>query len=96
MRVMRGLAAAGYRDVSWHVDSLDWEGAVARTLADRIVRGTREHGDGAVILVHGWPAATRDAVRASVRRLRDEGATFVRLDALPEIPGLRLPADDAA
>ena len=95
-RVIRRLAAAGYRDVSWHVDSLDWEGASATLLADRIVHGTRKHGDGAVVLVHGWPAATRDAVRASVRRLRDEGATFVRLDRLPAAPGLRLPAGDAA
>jgi peptidoglycan-N-acetylglucosamine deacetylase len=95
-RVIRRLAAAGYRDVSWHVDSLDWEGASARTLERRIVRGTLAHGDGAVILVHGWPAATPDAVRASVRRLRDEGATFVRLDTLPVVPGMRLPEDDAA
>jgi peptidoglycan/xylan/chitin deacetylase (PgdA/CDA1 family) len=95
-RVIRRLAVAGYRDVSWHVDSLDWEGAAARTLERRIVRGTLTHGDGAVILVHGWPAATPAAVRASVARLRDEGATFVRLDALPEIPGLQLPAGDAA
>jgi peptidoglycan-N-acetylglucosamine deacetylase len=95
-RVIRRLAAAGYRDVSWHVDSLDWEGPTAELLADRIVHGTRQHGDGAVILVHGWPAATRDAVRGSVHRLRDEGATFVRLDTMPEIPGLRLGAGDAA
>jgi peptidoglycan-N-acetylglucosamine deacetylase len=95
-RVIRRLAAAGYNDVSWHVDSLDWEGASAELLADRIVRGAIRHGDGAVLLVHGWPAATRDAVGASVRRLRDEGATFVRLDTLPEIPGLRLSASDAA
>jgi peptidoglycan-N-acetylglucosamine deacetylase len=95
-RVIRRLAQAGYRDVSWHVDSLDWEGARARTLERRIVRGTLAHGDGAVILVHGWPAATPDAVRASVRRLRDEGATFVRLDTLPVVPGMRLPEDDAA
>ncbi len=95
-RVIRRLAEVGYRDVSWHVDSLDWAGAGARTLGGRVVRGTLAHGDGAVILVHGWPAATPEAVRASVRRLREDGATFVRLDALPELPGLRLPAGDAA
>ena len=94
-RVNRRLAEPGYRDVSWHVDSLDWEGADAELVADRIVRGTIEHGDGAVVLVHGWPGATPDAVRGSVRRLRDEGATFVRLDTLPDVPGMRLPADDA-
>jgi peptidoglycan/xylan/chitin deacetylase (PgdA/CDA1 family) len=95
-RVIRRLAAAGYRDVAWHVDSLDWAGGSVRRLEGRIVRGTLAHGDGAVVLVHGWPAATPDAVRSSVRRLRDAGATFVRLDGLDSIPGLRLPADDAA
>jgi peptidoglycan/xylan/chitin deacetylase (PgdA/CDA1 family) len=78
------------------VDSLDWAGGSVRRLEGRIIRGTLAHGDGAVILVHGWPAATPDAVQSSVRRLRDSGATFVRLDALDVIPGLRLPADDAA
>ena len=95
-RVIRRLAEAGYRDVSWHVDSLDWSATSARRLEGRIVRGTLAHGDGAVILVHGWPAATPAAVRVSVRRLREAGATFVRLDALAEIPGMRLPAGDAA
>ena len=95
-RVIRRLASAGYRDVAWHVDSNDWAGGSARRLEGRIVRGTLAHGDGAVILVHGWPAATPDAVRASVARLRDAGASFVRVDSLPEVPGLRLPAVTAA
>ena len=95
-RVIRRLASVGYDDVSWHVDSNDWAGGSARRLEGRIVRGTLAHGDGAVILVHGWPAATPDAVRASVVRLRDAGAGFVRLDELPEVPGLRLPAGTAA
>ena len=94
-RVIRRLAEAGYRDVSWHVDSLDWSAVSARRLEARIVRGTLAHGDGAVVLAHGWPAATPDAVRGSVRRLREEGATFVRLDALADIPGLR-PSPGAA
>jgi peptidoglycan/xylan/chitin deacetylase (PgdA/CDA1 family) len=95
-RVIRRLASAGYEDVSWHVDSNDWAGGTARRLEGRIVRGTLAHGDGAVILVHGWPASTPDAVRASVPRLRDAGATFVRVDELPEVPGLRLPVGTAA
>jgi peptidoglycan-N-acetylglucosamine deacetylase len=95
-RVIRRLASVGYRDVSWHVDSLDWGGTSARRLAGRIVRGTLAQGDGTVILVHGWPAATPEAVRSSVASLRAAGATFVTVDALPEVPGLRLAADTAA
>ncbi|HET7830020.1 MAG TPA: polysaccharide deacetylase family protein [Candidatus Limnocylindrales bacterium] len=95
-RIARRLASIGYLDVSWHVDSNDWAGGTARRLEGRIVRGTLAHGDGAVILVHGWPAATPDAVKASIPRLRDAGAEFVRVDALPEVPGLRLPAGAAA
>lgn len=95
-RTARRLASIGYLDVAWHVDSNDWAGGSARRLEGRIVRGTLARGDGAVILVHGWPAATPDAVRASVVRLRDAGAEFVRVDALPDVPGLRVPAGSAA
>ena len=49
-RVIRRLADAGYRDVSWHVDSLDWSAVNARRLEGRIVRGTLAHGDSAVVL----------------------------------------------
>ncbi|HKF85122.1 MAG TPA: polysaccharide deacetylase family protein [Candidatus Limnocylindrales bacterium] len=94
-RVVRRLASVGYRDVSWHVDSLDWGAASARRVEGRIVRGTLAHGDGAVVLVHGWPAPTPDAVRMSITSLRAAGATFVTVEGLPEVPGLRL-ADTAA
>jgi peptidoglycan/xylan/chitin deacetylase (PgdA/CDA1 family) len=82
-RVLGGLAALGYRDVSWHVDSRDWGTTTARGLERRVVRMTTEAGDGAIVLMHGWPPSTAGALPAIIRRLADAGASFVRLDALP-------------
>jgi peptidoglycan/xylan/chitin deacetylase (PgdA/CDA1 family) len=82
-RVLDGLASAGYRDVNWDVDSRDWGTKTARGLERRVVRMTLEAGDGAVVLLHGWPPATPAALPGIIRRLRDGGASFVRLDGLP-------------
>jgi peptidoglycan/xylan/chitin deacetylase (PgdA/CDA1 family) len=86
-RVIGGLARLGYRDVGWDVDGRDWAGGTARTIEGRVVRGTLARGDGAVVLLHGWPSATPDAVAAIVRRLREAGASFVRVDELAAPPG---------
>jgi peptidoglycan/xylan/chitin deacetylase (PgdA/CDA1 family) len=86
-RVLGVLHALGYRNVHWDVDSRDWAGGDASVVARRVVTGVETHGDGAIVLLHGWPEATPDAVRAIVRQLA--GATFVRVDAVgPEPPGV--------
>ena len=91
-----GLTALGYRDVGWTVDGRDWAGGSPRRLEGRVVRGAVAVGDGAVVLLHGWPAATPVALPAIIDRLRDAGATFVRIDALPALPGrLAVPAAGA-
>ena len=82
-RVLAAIAAAGYRDVGWHVDGLDWEvGKTAATLEQVIVDGATRHGDGAIVLSHGWPDPTHEALPGIVARLRSAGAEFVRVDAL--------------
>ena len=81
-RVVDALARAGYRHVAWDVDGRDWAGGSARAIEERVVAGALAHGDGAVVLLHGWPAATPDAVTGIARRLRDAGARFVRVDEL--------------
>ena len=86
--VVETLAALGYREVGWHIDPQDWNPAnspddVGRTVVD----GTLARGDGTVVLDHTWPDQTLSAIPAIVARLRDAGATLVRLDALPELPG---------
>jgi peptidoglycan-N-acetylglucosamine deacetylase len=87
-RVQAAVRAAGYRHVGWHVGVEDWDPAKsAATIEREVVDGTLAHGDGAVVLLHAWPTATRDAIGAIAGRLRDAGAAFVTIDALGEVPG---------
>ena len=51
-----------------------------------VVDAAKTHGDGAVVLLHSWPTATRAAIAGIVGRLRDAGASFVAIDALGEVP----------
>ncbi|WP_283138896.1 polysaccharide deacetylase family protein [Rhizohabitans arisaemae] len=81
--VLAGLDRLGYREWSWHVDSLDWQvkstgPAVART----VVEEATAHGDGAVVLFHPWTNATRRALPQVIDGLRAAGARFVRMDEL--------------
>jgi peptidoglycan/xylan/chitin deacetylase (PgdA/CDA1 family) len=71
------------------VDCRDWAGGTAELLTRRLVRGTLAHGDGAVVLTHGWPTATPAALHETIAQLRDAGADFVTIDALPHVPGRR-------
>ena len=86
-RVIGALDDLGYRNVHWHVTAQDWE--PDRTAAD-IARGTVEgaarHGDGGVVLLHTWPAATAEALPELLSGLREDGATLVAVDALGELP----------
>ena len=86
-RVLGVLDELGYRNVHWHVELEDWEpirtgDAIAR---DGVEQST-SHGDGAVVLLHTWPAGTADAVGPLIRDLRERGATFVAVDELEEVP----------
>jgi peptidoglycan/xylan/chitin deacetylase (PgdA/CDA1 family) len=90
LRVLERLAALQYVEVSWHVNSKDWAGASAGVLRRRVVSGAIGHGDGAVVVMHGWPAATAEAAPGIVADLRAAGAEFVRLDALDDVPGRRV------
>ena len=76
------LAELGYRNVGWDVDGYDWDVGDAAELEERVVRETLARGDGAVVLLHGWPRRTAEALPAIVARLRDAGAEFVSVDAL--------------
>lgn len=95
-RIADRLAALGYVDVGWHVDGLDWAGPSPARLEGRVVRGVLAHGDGAVVLLHGWPMATAVALPGIVRRLRDAGARFVTVEALDVVPGRRVAVPAAA
>jgi peptidoglycan-N-acetylglucosamine deacetylase len=86
-RVLDAVAAAGYRNVGWHVVVDDWEPdrTGARVAADTLA-GVATHGDGAVVLLHTWPGATADALPSILEELRARDASTVAIDELPELP----------
>jgi peptidoglycan/xylan/chitin deacetylase (PgdA/CDA1 family) len=83
-RIQRLLDEVGYRNVHWDVDAEDWEDEqtaddVERLIVDRTLR----RGDGAIVLLHTWPAPTLGALPAILGRLRTEGAEFVTIEEAP-------------
>jgi peptidoglycan/xylan/chitin deacetylase (PgdA/CDA1 family) len=87
-RLVDALAAHGYRHVGWHVEAKEWRiRARAAEVADDVVNGVLEHGDGAIVLLHPWPNPMAGALPAIISRLREAGVELVRLD------GLSLPGD---
>ena len=79
----------GYRHVGWDVEVYEWDpGRSSHEVADRAAAGVAAHGDGAIVLLHTWPDPVAPALAAIVERLRAEGATFVRVDALELADGL--------
>jgi peptidoglycan/xylan/chitin deacetylase (PgdA/CDA1 family) len=81
------LRAAGYRHVGWHVDPNDWDDAkTAQGLELAVREGALAQGDGAVVLLHGWPATTALALPMIVSKLLAEGVRLVGVDELDSLP----------
>jgi peptidoglycan-N-acetylglucosamine deacetylase len=83
--IVGALAGMGYRTIGWDVVPGDWERS-SEEVESRLVRDTVAFGDGAVVLLHTWPASTGTALPAIIERLADAGATFVRIDQLERLP----------
>ena len=83
------LASFGYRNIAWHVDPNDWDAARSPgDVEEAVVRGALAHGDGAIVLLHAWPATTAEALPRILGRLQAAGARLVTLDELlPAEPG---------
>jgi peptidoglycan/xylan/chitin deacetylase (PgdA/CDA1 family) len=80
-RVLSTLEALGYRNVHWDVVAEDWENEITGLeVEEAVVSGCLERGDGAIVLLHAWPAPTLAALPGIVSRLRAQGATFVAVD----------------
>ena len=85
--VLADIAAAGYREVRWHVDPLDWEPeATAGGVETRVRDGATAHGDGVVVLMHPWTLGTGASIANIIDGLRDDGAQYVGVDELDELP----------
>jgi peptidoglycan/xylan/chitin deacetylase (PgdA/CDA1 family) len=86
-RVLGAIGAAGYRHVGWDVDVEDWEAdrdasKIATLLVDGVL-GRHAHGDpDSIVLLHSWPVGTGSGVALAIGRLREAGASFVRVDEL--------------
>jgi peptidoglycan-N-acetylglucosamine deacetylase len=84
--VLDQLEALGYRNVGWHVDSRDWASRGVDRVVRRVVDGVLAHGDGAIVLMHGWTAPNPKALPRIIEELRDRRVDFVTVNALDALP----------
>jgi peptidoglycan/xylan/chitin deacetylase (PgdA/CDA1 family) len=83
--VLDRLSALGYRHVGWTVVPEDWEpDRTADMIETHVVAAALAADRPSIVLLHGWPNATWSAMDGIVGRLRDAGATLVRVDELPD------------
>lgn len=83
-RVLGFLDELGYGHVGWDVDPKDWDDTRSHEdVVDTVLAGVRgrEHS---IVLLHGWPAVTGDALPEIVDGLLAAGATFVDVAALAD------------
>jgi peptidoglycan/xylan/chitin deacetylase (PgdA/CDA1 family) len=83
--VLDRLAALGYRHVGWTITPQDWEPhRTAGEIETHVVDAALAASAPSIVLLHGWPNATWEAMDRIVGRLRDAGAALVRVDQLPD------------
>ena len=81
-RVLGLLEEFGYVHVGWDVDPRDWEeGRTVEELSTRVLEGVAEHEE-AIVLLHGWPGVTAEALPQLIDSLREAGAEFVDVPSL--------------
>lgn len=86
-RVLSSLEALNYRNVHWDVELEDWEPwRTGAAIAADGVEGVAAHGDGAVVLLHTWPAGTADAIEPLITGLLALDASFVTVEELEVLP----------
>jgi peptidoglycan-N-acetylglucosamine deacetylase len=81
-RVLGLLAELDYRHVGWDVDPRDWEeGRTPSELLERVLVAA-EPRESSIVLMHGWPTVTPEALPELLARLRSAGAELVTVDKL--------------
>ncbi|MBO5244904.1 MAG: polysaccharide deacetylase family protein [Selenomonadales bacterium] len=76
-----GARSRGYRIILWDVDPRDWQVPSADEIVSRVMADVRP---GSVILLHDgqYPIHSADAVKKLVKRLREDGYSFVTVSEL--------------
>ncbi|HVQ88872.1 MAG TPA: polysaccharide deacetylase family protein [Actinomycetes bacterium] len=83
LRVLRVLRDCGYRNVHWNVDPQDWlESTTADALIQSVLDGVTQQPNGAVVLLHTWPAVTAAALPMLIERLAASERECVGIDDL--------------
>jgi peptidoglycan/xylan/chitin deacetylase (PgdA/CDA1 family) len=81
-KILDALAALGYRDVRWDVDTADWHPATAAADVVQAVIGglAAPRSDPLVVMQHTWSASSADALPELLARLRSDGAGFATIE----------------
>lgn len=84
-RVVMALRRQRYVAVGWDVVAEDWQPSRSEDdLVRDVTSGVRAAGDGAIVLLHTWPAGTGTGLPALVGGLRDAGSRFVTVEDLAD------------
>ena len=82
-RVLAALCELGYRHVGWDVDPQDWNEEHAAADVERLVlEGVRARETDTIVLLHGWPEASAEALPRILSALVADGFELVSVDAL--------------
>lgn len=84
------IAASHQPLVLWSVDPEDWKDKDAKTVYNRVVKNVK---DGDIILLHDIHATSVAAAEKIIKKLKQDGYTFVTVDQLMEARG-KQPASD--
>ncbi|HXZ57359.1 MAG TPA: polysaccharide deacetylase family protein [Gaiellaceae bacterium] len=82
-RVLAAIGELGYRHVGWDVDPEDWNEEHDAAEVERLVlEGVRARDADTIVLLHGWPEATAEALPRIISALVADGVQLVSVDAL--------------
>ncbi len=74
---------AGFTSVFWNVDARDWDPqSEPDALVETIIDGARAAAGVAVVLLHSWPAITRQVLPVLLARFAELGAELVTVDQI--------------
>jgi peptidoglycan/xylan/chitin deacetylase (PgdA/CDA1 family) len=73
-----------YHDAHWNITVEDWEpDASAAEISARVIDGIDGRRDGAVVLLHSWPAVVPDALVRIIDHVGEHDGGFVTLAEMP-------------